>query len=295
MYRREIVWASSGAYRVTRLSSRAGAPNTFAALVALSHAAWLNWFEGELNVNTGAGQTFRHISVATPGLIQFRDSANRRARLILPAPIDGLLMADHQTFNTADSSWTDLQTQVTAELILPAYNSNATALVDGFITYQSDSLIIYDIVPSGSTAYARTIQFMDRQGHTILTRLMSRSGAGGTQGQMDAMSQSQQLLWYEGQIHVNASPSPSALHYSSVDASLDFVLEDAAGNQGVVHLPAPPLSLFYADQETPKLSVPALATLLTAMASELVIPSSGLAITAVRLARLSHRRIYGQY
>lgn len=96
----------------------------------------------------------------------------------------------------------------------------------------------------------RSTVWADAGNGTTIHRIRTDVGAATIQADMVAISHADWITFWEGDIHINGSPSPSVGQYQAANQSafLSFLCADAT--IVVLQVPAPKLSIFLSDGVT---------------------------------------------
>src|SRR5579872_3622825 len=129
----------------------------------------------------------------------------------------------------------------------------------------------------------RSLVLVDSQGFTRSILLTTNGGASSIQAVLLAVSDADYADWWESALTINAAPSPVNAQYNSVKDYAVLYFATAGTSLISITLPAPQVSIFFADQET--VNPAAIASLISAVVGTAV-DSGGNVATAFVAGKL---------
>lgn len=289
MFRRSVSWIDIGLReRMTILTSVAGAPLTYPALVILSNAAPTSWHEGDWQSATvTTPPVVAYPSVDAVVVMTLEDAVNHRGHVLVPAPELAKLQADRINADMTAFEWTQLEAD-TSSLSNPFSGLPYVTLLDACTVFRGSKVYeTYANYNGGITWARRANQWRDTLGHGVIHYLAgpigSLTGAPTLQDITDdeqAVSTAVVTDFWEGEMTVFPTPTPTTDQYNSVNDYAKMVFQDYYGNRSTVMVPAPNRYMFLTDGKTVNAAQANVATFIGAAISELVVPTSGLPFNA---------------
>lgn len=283
MFRRSISWIDWGSReRMTMLTSTAGAPDTYDAMVVLSNATPTTWHEGEwLSTGAATPPVAMYASSEVQMVLSVEDAVNHRSHVFIPAPQVSLLLADRINQDGTNFEWIDLEAELST-LSIPFSALPVVALLAATAVFRAAGAYeTYSNYNGGITWGRRANQWRDTLGNSWLQFLAGPVGAltspptlAALTTKMEAVSTAIVTDYWEGEMTVFPSPVPTTDQYNSVRDYCKVVFADDFGNKTNVTIPAPNRAIFLEDGKTLNQIQPNVAIFIAAALSELSVPNS---------------------
>lgn len=298
MFAATVTWIDIGTREATTvLHSLAGTTATLAALRVLSNASVTTISEGEITAHeTVIASTATYPDLDDTWILTGEDAGGYRTQVYIPAPKLAFALADLVNYAAATTEWIDLEAALPA-IAVPYTGASIQEIIAATVARDSGNPFQTWRNFTDSVDWARrTMRWWDIHGNSRLTHLVGITESLGTDfdaimSAMLAVSNAVISHYWESEMEVLAN-EPTIEGYNSCGDQCRITFVDGLGNETVVVLPAPNRVIFLADGKTLDLEQANVVTFIEAALEELVVPTSGLAVTRCVGGVLAKRTVY---
>jgi hypothetical protein len=304
--RRTTAWVDfAGRERMTHLTGQTATevPATWAAIAGCSEADYLGYWQGGV-VPVLDADPITSVPYITAGYVlalELIDPSGNVHRIFLPAPLTAavgdrlsLLKSDRQTLDNTTVQADSLGGTFQFELQHPLSTENITDMKDGWVTHAAAALTERLGFGDGFDTVRRCVEWIDASGRHFTTLLTSRAGAPLSMDNLQLYSAAATLRFWEGPVVKNLTPNPGTLDYAGIAEEAILIFSDATGEQTRLTIPAPQRTIFRADGKTVDETMIAVAGVIAAALTEIVVPATALPVVSYVGGMYSYNRQYGQ-
>jgi len=298
LFRHTLTWRDVGyRERLTVLASQEGSTDTVDLLRVLSNAVLSTACDG-LVVATNAvspnGDTYPDLD--DTWIVTAEDAGSYRTQIYIPSALVAGAIADGVNYAAVSTEWIDFETALPA-LAVPYTGASCNAIVAGTIARAAERIHQPYFGYSDSITWARrSLLWYGVHGRSRLTHLTGDVASLG--GDFDLMMAAMQTLsaavvthYWEDEMAVY-DDAPTTDLYNSVNDACQIWFQDADGNMTEVTLPAPNIAIFLPDGKTLDVEQANVASFIDSAIAQLVVPISGLPVTACVGGHLTKRSVY---